>query len=73
MGIISILSMSYITIRIVKTWTSVAKIPRVPVFNQITTLSVVKIATKFSPYTIKHRLVEKNDFFNETEAWSTKC
>ena len=27
-----------------------AKIPRVPVKNQITTLSVVKIVTKFSPY-----------------------
>ena len=26
-----------------------AKIPRVPVENQITTLSVVKIAIKFSP------------------------
>ena len=48
-GIIAILSMSYINTRIVKTWTSVAKIPRVPVENQITTLSVVKIATKFSP------------------------
>ena len=47
--IIAILSMSYITTRIVKTWTSVAKIPRVPVENQITTLSVVKIAMKFSP------------------------
>ena len=46
-GIIAILSMSYITTRIVKT--SVAKIPRVPVENQITTLSVVKIAIKFSP------------------------
>ena len=41
-GIIAILSMSYITRRIVK-------IPRVPVENQITTLSVVKIAIKFSP------------------------
>ena len=29
--IIAILSMSFITTRIVKTWTSVAKIPRVPV------------------------------------------
>ena len=48
-GIIAILSMSYITTRIVKTLTSVAKIPRVPVENQITTLSVVKIAIKFSP------------------------
>ena len=47
-GIIVILSMSYITTRIVKTQTSVAKIPRVPVENQITTLSVVKIAIKFS-------------------------
>ena len=41
-GIIAILSMSYIT-------TSVAKIPRVSVENQITILSVVKIAIKFSP------------------------
>ena len=49
-GIIAILSMSYITTRIVKTYTSVAKIPRVPVENQITTLSVVKIAIKFSPF-----------------------
>ena len=48
-GIIAIPSMSYITTRIVKTSTSVAKIPRVPVENQITTLSVVKIAIKFSP------------------------
>ena len=40
---------SYITTRIVKTQTSVAKIPRVPVENQITTLSVVKIAIEFSP------------------------
>ena len=46
-GIIAILSMSYITTRIVKT--SVAKIPRVTVENQITKLSVVKIAIKFSP------------------------
>ena len=48
-GIIAILSMSYITTRIVKTLTNVAKIPRVPVEDQITTLSVVKIAIKFSP------------------------
>ena len=48
-GIIAILSMSYITTRIVKTKISVAKIPRVLVENQITTLSVVKIAIKFSP------------------------
>ena len=48
-GIIAILNMTFITTRIVKTWTSVAKIPRVPVENQITTLSVVKIAIKFSP------------------------
>ena len=50
-GIIAILSMSYITTRIVKTKTSAAKISRVPVENQITTLSVVKIAIKFSPCT----------------------
>ena len=49
-GIIAILSMSYITTRIVKTKTSVVKIPRVPVENEITTLSVVKITIKFSPY-----------------------
>ena len=48
-GIIAILSMSYITTRIVKKKTSVAQIPRVTVENQITTLSVVKIAIKFSP------------------------
>ena len=48
-GIIAILSTSYITTRIVKTYTSVAKIPRMPVENQITTLRVVKIAIKFSP------------------------
>ena len=48
-GMIAILSMSYITTRIVKTWTSEAKIPRVPVEIQITTLSVVKIAIKFCP------------------------
>ena len=47
--IIAILSMSYITTRIVKRLTSVAKIPRVSVENQFTTLSVVKIAIKFSP------------------------
>ena len=40
---------SCITTCIVKTWTSVAKMPRVPVENQITTLSVVEIATKFGP------------------------
>ena len=33
--------------------TSVAKIPRVPVENQITILSAVKIAIKFSPCTFK--------------------
>ena len=47
-GIIAILSVSYITRRIVKIYTSVAKIPRVLVENQITTLGVVKIAIKFS-------------------------
>ena len=51
-GIIAILGISFITTCIVKTWTSVAKIPRVPVENQITTLSVVKIAIKFSPCSI---------------------
>ena len=48
-GIIAMVSMSYITTRIVKTYTSVAKISRVPAENQITILSVVKIAIKFSP------------------------
>ena len=48
-GIIAILNMSYITTRIVKTYTSVAKIPRVPVENQITSLTVVKITIKFFP------------------------
>ena len=52
-GIIAILSMSYITTRTVKTLTSVAKIPSVPVEHQITSLRVVKIAIKFSPCT-KH-------------------
>ena len=47
-GIIAILSMSYIITRIVKKYTSVAKIPRAPVENHITTLSVVKVAIKFS-------------------------
>ena len=42
-GIIDILSMSCITTRIVKTWTSVAKIPRVSIENQVSTLRVVKI------------------------------
>ena len=49
--IIAILSMSYITTRIVKTYTSVTKISRVPVENQITTLRVVNIAIRFSPWT----------------------
>ena len=49
-GIIAILSMSFITTRILKK--SVAKIPRVPVENQITTLRVVKIAISFSPCSI---------------------
>ena len=48
-GIIAILRMWYINTPIVKTETSVAKIPKVPVENQITTLSVVKIPIKFSP------------------------
>ena len=62
--IIAILSMLFITTRMVKTWTSVAKISRVLVENQVTTLSVVKIAIKFSPcretecmYAQVHRLV----------------
>ena len=42
----------------IKTYTSVAKIPRVPVENQITTLGVVKIAIKFSPCTLtRHRVL----------------
>ena len=49
-GIIAMLSMAYITTRIVKALTSVAKIPRVPVENQNTTLSVVKITIKFSQW-----------------------
>ena len=53
-GIIAILSMSHIPIRIVKTLTSVAKIPRVPVEHQISTLSVVKIPIKFSPCSFRH-------------------
>ena len=31
-----------------------AKIPRVPVENEVTTLSVVKIAIKFSPCTLPY-------------------
>ena len=54
-GIFAILSISYITTRIVKTQISVAKIPRVPVENQITTLSIVKIAINFSPCGKKKR------------------
>ena len=55
-GIIAILSMSYITTRRVKTETSLAKISRVPGENQITTLRVVKIAIKFSPCSVSHAL-----------------
>ena len=59
-AIIAILSMSYIATRIVKTYTSVAKIPRVPVENQITTLRVVKIAIKFSPcMVVKDRFIRE--------------
>ena len=49
-GIVAILNMSHITTRIVKKYSSVAKMSRVPVENQITTLivSVVKIAIKFA-------------------------
>ena len=46
-GIIAILSMSHIPICIVQIYTSMSKIP---VENQITTLSVLKIAIKYSPY-----------------------
>ena len=49
-GFIAILSMSHTPTRIVKTYTSVAKIPRVPIENQITTLSVVKNPIKFYRY-----------------------
>ena len=52
--IIAILSMSYITTRIVKAWKSMAKIPRVPVENQITTQSEVKIAIKSSPCAVRY-------------------
>ena len=47
-GIIAIFSMSHIPTRIVITYISVPKTPKVPVENQITTLSVIKIAIKFS-------------------------
>ena len=63
-GIIAILNMSYITTRIVKTYTSVAKIPRVPVENQITTLSVVKIAIKFSPCRISIWIYQTRELAN---------
>ena len=64
--IIATLSMSYITTRIIKTQTSVAKIPRVSVKNQITTLSVVKIDIKFSPCTAHKNvyLQFRNKYFN---------
>ena len=67
MVIIAILSMSYITTRIVKTKRSVAKILRVPVENQITTLSVVKIAIKFSPCTREKFIFEELPNSSETE------
>ena len=41
--------MSHIPTRVVKTETSVAKIPKAHAENQITTLSMVKIAIKFFP------------------------
>ena len=59
-GIIAILSMSYITTRKVK----MAKIPRVPVENQITTLSMVKIAIKFYPC-VKRKKYNKYKNINE--------
>ena len=71
MGIIAILSMLYITTRIVKTYTSVGKIPRVPVENQITTLSVVKIAIKFSPCTTFVQLA--NIWINQLQSCAIKC
>ena len=58
--IIAMLSMSYNTTGIVKTYTSVAKILGVPVENQITTLSVVKIAIKLSPCRIVVKFKNKN-------------
>ena len=66
-GIIAILSISYITTRIVKTQTSVAKIPRVPVENPITTPSVVKIAIKFSPCVKVCRHFYQSDSFLKFE------
>ena len=63
-GIIAILSMSYITTRIVKTQTSMAKIPTVPIENQITTLCVVKIAIKFSPCIFSKRWLQNYKVFN---------
>ena len=76
--IIAILSMSYITTRIVKTSTSVAKIPRLPVENQITTLSVVKIAIKFSPCSKKLSLNSYTFFhfflnFSDETNYQTFC
>ena len=50
--------MSHINTRIVKTLTSMAKISRVPVENQITTLSVVKITIKFSPCIVEGNFSE---------------
>ena len=49
MGIIAISSVSHTPMRIVKTETRVARIPRVLVEKPVTTLSMVKMAIKFSP------------------------
>ena len=60
-GIIAILSVSYIATRIVKTYTSLPKISRVLVEKQIATLSAVKIAIKFSP--CRNAIFFKSDCF----------
>ena len=50
-----------------------AKIPRVPVENQITTLSVVKIAIKFSPCILSiyytFGICKKKNRFFEARTW----
>ena len=58
--IIVISSLTHIPICIIITEKSVAKIPRVFVENQITTLSMVKIAIKFSPC-IVYLVVDEGD------------
>ena len=50
-----------------------AKIPRVPVENQITTLSVVKIAIKFSPCTMSQTMATVILNFRENLEFKNNC